>query len=445
MRTDPSPLQRRIASTVLRVLASTRRMRALHQLAEWRRRLTGAPHRIAYFHDVADPYSHLAAQCLDRLVASYGVEITPHLVGRAEAQNLPEPELLAAFARRDAADVAPGYGLAFPSDAQAPKQEQLELANRLLAASEPADFGARAVAVGEALWSGDGARLDRLAADHALAGPGVARARVEEGNARRRRLGHYSGAMFRYGGEWYWGVDRLHHLERCLDRFGARRAGAPWLALRPPIDPGDARDDGRITLEFFPSLRSPYSAIGYDRTLALAERAGVRLLLRPVLPMVMRGAPVSFAKGRYILFDTAREAEVAGVPFGKLLDPIGRPVERGFSLFPWARERGQGEALLGVFLRKAWAEGVDVGSDEGLREVVEAAGLPWREALAVVDNEDWRGELEENRLVLYDELGLWGVPSYRIRGPEGRPDYCTWGQDRLWRVAQELRERIGAD
>jgi 2-hydroxychromene-2-carboxylate isomerase len=319
---------------------------------------------------------------------------------------------------------------------------RVELANRLLAASEPRVFAERAAAVGEAVWTGDDARLEALASAHDVAGAGVARARVDEGNARRQRLGHYSGAMFWYAGEWYWGVDRLHHLERCLERLGARRAGAAWVAPRPRIDPGTLRDDGRIRLEFFPSLRSPYSAIAYDRTLALAEQTGVELVLRPVLPMVMRGAPVPLAKGRYILLDTARVAVADGVPFGRMIDPVGRPVERGFSLLPWAREQGRGGALLGSFLRAAWAEGVDTGSDAGLRRVVEAAGLSWESAQRVVDGEDWRDELEENRRVMYDELGLWGVPSYRIRGPEGMPDYVTWGQDRLWRVAQELRTRL---
>lgn len=441
---EPSPLARRLGSRVIRVLASPRRARAVHRLAEWRRRLTGAPHRIDYFHQVEDPYSHLAAQCLDRLAERYALEITPHLVGRGSTTDISEPELLRGFACRDAADVAPGYGLSFPANAAEPKGEQVELANRILAATGPGEFGARAVAVGEAVWSGDASALGALASAHDLAGAGVARARVEEGNARRSKLGHYSGAMFRYGGEWYWGVDRLHHLERCLEGFGARRGDAPPVATRPPVDAGGRRDDGRITLDFFPSLRSPYSAIAFGRTLELVARTGVALELRPVLPMVMRGFRVSFAKGRYIASDTAREAEVEGVPFGRMVDPIGRPVERCFSLFPWARDQGRGAELLGTFLRAAWAEGVDTSREEGLRQVVEAAGLSWVDALEVLDSEDWRDELEANRLVLYEELGLWGVPSYRIRGPEGTPDWSTWGQDRLWRVAQVLRERIAA-
>jgi 2-hydroxychromene-2-carboxylate isomerase len=40
-----------------------------------------------------------------------------------------------------------------------------------------------------------------------------------------------------------------------------------------------------------------------------------------------------------------------------------------------------------------------------------------------------------------EELGLWGVPSFRLRGAGGEPDLCVWGQDRLWLIAAEIRRR----
>ena len=40
-----------------------------------------------------------------------------------------------------------------------------------------------------------------------------------------------------------------------------------------------------------------------------------------------------------------------------------------------------------------------------------------------------------------EELGLWGVPSYRLRGGAGEADLCVWGQDRLWLIAAEIRRR----
>jgi len=154
----------------------------------------------------------------------------------------------------------------------------------------------------------------------------------------------------------------------------------------------------------------------------------------------MRGLPVPPAKRLYIALDTQREAEDAGVPFGRICDPVGRPVERCFSLYPWARERGRAAELLLEFMRAAWSQGVDTGTDAGMRLAVERAGLDGREAQERIDRgEEWRDELEANRAEMF-ALGLWGVPSFRVRGG-GAPDYSTWGQDRLWRVEEEIRGR----
>ncbi len=42
---------------------------------------------------------------------------------------------------------------------------------------------------------------------------------------------------------------------------------------------------------------------------------------------------------------------------------------------------------------------------------------------------------------MVEGMGLWGVPSYRLSGPDGEPDLEVWGQDRLWLVAAEIRRR----
>ena len=143
--------------------------------------------------------------------------------------------------------------------------------------------------------------------------------------------------------------------------------------------------------------------------------------------------------------DNGGEAEFIGEPFGNMLDPIGRPVERGFSLWPFANERGRGEAFLAGFLRAAFVDGQPTGTDAALQGIVERAGLSFEEARSHLDADDWRAELEANRQLMYDELGLWGVPSYRLRGPAGEPDLCVWGQDRLWLVAAEIRRRLAGE
>jgi 2-hydroxychromene-2-carboxylate isomerase len=444
-----SSLARRIGSHAVAALTSpvTRALR--RRAAEWRRGLGGQLHRVHYFHQIDDPYSQLAAEILSALVTRYDVELVPHLVGPPSDAAAPERARLETFARRDAADVATGLGLSFPREAAPPPAGDVELAGRILAAAIACGrFVEASAPAGAALWSGDRAKLAALATEVGCVDPQAAREATHSGDAERRRLGHYLGAMFHYGGEWYWGVDRLHHLERRLAALGARRDGAPSTPIAPRPAPGDSplapAADG-LALEFFPSLRSPYTYIAIERTIDLARRLSVPLVLRPVLPMVMRGLPVPHEKQIYIVLDTKREAEDAGVPFGRVCDPVGRPVERCFSLYRWACERGRALELILAFTRAAFAEGVDTGTDRGLRTVVERAGLSWSEARDHLDRDDgWRAELEANREALFG-LGLWGVPSYCLRDRSGTPVFSTWGQDRLWRIEAEIRARRRAD
>jgi len=250
--------------------------------------------------------------------------------------------------------------------------------------------------------------------------------------------------MFYYAGEWYWGVDRLYHLEKRLAQLGAdREPGEPMLVPRPDVEAGPLRDSGSLTLEFYPSLRSPYTAIVFDRVLELAKESGVTLVVRPVLPMVMRGVPLTREKSFYILPDTAREAREVGVAFGDFYDPIGNPVRRCYSLYRWACEQGRGNELLSSFLSAAFARGINTNSDRGLRKVVEAAGLDWREARRHLGESGWEETLERNRLAMYD-AGLWGVPSFRLLGEGGEQVLALWGQDRLWLVAREIQRQLAA-
>ena len=167
----------------------------------------------------------------------------------------------------------------------------------------------------------------------------------------------------------------------------------------------------------------------------MADAYGAELKLRFALPMVMRGLPVPPNKKKYIPFDTAREARRLGVPFGRIMDPVGRPVELGYSLLPWAREQGRGYEFVNAFLSSVWSEGIDARNHKGLQKIVERAGLNWDEAKNIVGNEDWRAEAEANRLEMM-ERGIWGVPSFRVG------ETITWGQDRLWVIEHALQKQI---
>lgn len=234
----------------------------------------------------------------------------------------------------------------------------------------------------------------------------------------------------------------MYHLEKRLAELGAdKEPGKGLLVPRPEIDIGPNKDNGSLTLEVYPSLRSPYTAMSFDTAVALAHDTGVKLAVRPVLPMVMRGVPATRQKGMYIFKDAAREAREAGVPFGNFYDPIGEPTRRGYSLYPWACEQGRGTELLSAFLHCAFAAGVNLNRDSGLQQVVERAGLDWQRAQKIVGQPGWEELLESNRQAMYTS-GLWGVPSFRLLDAQGSEVLALWGQDRLWLFAREIQRQL---
>lgn len=425
-----------IRSGVMRVVASKRRRGFVRARARLRRRLTGAPATVHYFHQVDDPYSHLAAQALDALRGRYDVAFRIHLVPPPGDAYLGDADRYADWALRDVVDIAPYYGLGFPADARLPCAEQAHLANRCLAgALDSVEFAARAGEIGDRLWTG--AALQDLAS----AGQVAAQEALADGERLRRRWKHFRGAMFNFEGEWYWGVDRLCRLEERLVGEGHSRRPGAALCVPRPVEPDIAGlGASGVRLEYFPSLRSPYTAISFRRTMRLAEASGAELALKPVLPMMMRGVPAPAEKGLYILSDTAREAEALGERFGRVVDPFGEPVKRGFSLYLWASEQGAAAAYIQSYLDAAFAEGIDITSDKGLRRVVERAGLDWRSAATKLGRDGWQRELDRN-LEDLQEAGLWGVPSFRISGGNRPGSFSCWGQDRLWRVAAEISDR----
>jgi len=407
--------------------------------AERARRARGEPHRVHCFHQVDDPYSALLAASLPALAQRYDIELVAHVVGPPAEAAAPDRPRLVAYSRQDAQRLAGRYGLAFRDPGRQPSAQALEQATAcLVAAAEQGQFVNVAGPVCAALWAEAGAPgptaglTPPFAATLPGASPTRTAAHLAAATALRQRWGHYLGATLYYAGEWYWGIDRLHHLEQRLQGLGAQRPGFSGLVYPVMADlaapTAVARD---AAIDFFFSLRSPYSAIVAPRVFELGRLTGVPVRLRYVLPMVMRGLPVPRAKRLYIAQDAAREAHLHQTPFGRINDPVGRPVERGLSLMPLAERLGKGQAYVSAFMHGVWAQGIDAGTDRGLRRIAESAGLSWADAQAAMREEAWRQTAEANRLEMLD-LGLWGVPSFRVR------DTAVWGQDRLWAVQAAL-------
>lgn len=413
----------------MRLMTSEAFLRSSRRRARLRRRLSGEAQAVHYFHQVDDPYSHLAVQKLDALKAAYGLPFKVHLVSGPAAAFQGSSEHFEAWALKDARSVAADYGVAFDA-AALPQPVGVDQANdRLEAHLDAADFAAQAFAAGQALWSG---------ALQPAGSSGMGQEAVRRGDALRERLGHYLGGMFYFDGEWFWGIDRIRLLEARLLAEGLG-GGEPCVPEPVPTDTSGL-DASHIVLEYFPSLRSPYTAVGHQRVLDLIARSGVTVKLRPVMPMMMRGVPAPRPKQRYILTDAAREARAHGVPFGRVVDPFGEPVRRAFALFPGAVALDAGMAFVTAYLSAAWAEAIDISTEAGLRQVAANAGLDWSDLQAASRDADWSALLDDNLNAMLD-AGLWGVPSFRVTGGADGDAYACWGQDRIWRVENEITKR----
>jgi len=432
-------------SRLMRIMTS-RRFQSLRQArGRFVRGLRGAAPAVHYFHDVSDPFSHLAVQKLAALADGYSIPFVPHLVRPTDGPFRGDTGRFDPWARRDAASVAASYGVEAPGpDAPIDPPASDGVASLLAplvddaAEGNPARvraFADAAFEAGRAFWNGE-----------APAGTASARAEelLTEGEALRTRLGHYLGGTFYFDGELYWGIDRLYLLEERLKQEGFVRAPFEGVLVpRPEATIPAGLDLTGIELEVFPSLRSPYTAVGWPGILKLIDDTGVAVRWRPVMPMMMRGVPAPFPKQVYIMMDSGREGRAAGAPIQNMVDPFGDPVRRALSLWAWVQSEDRERAFLTAYLEGAWSTGVDITSQAGLDRVLTDAGLSPADASSHYDDTASEALLQENLDPMLDE-GLWGVPSFRVTGGGAEPFVC-WGQDRIWRVAAEIVARAGGD
>jgi 2-hydroxychromene-2-carboxylate isomerase len=395
----------------------------------------GAPRRLDFYHDVADPWSHLAAQATLRLARAYPIELAVHVVTPPASDVDPEPQLRRRLALRDARDTAAHLDLDFPAKGDA-EPGAVRRANQIMIRERaPLAQLEAAIAVGNALWASDAKQLTllmgSLGSEASLQVPPV----INAAYAELRKRGFYQAASWHWDGEWYWGVDRVPYLEAALAASTGEQP-PPVLGRRTALPPERLTVKGdRPTLDFWISFRSPYSYLALERAALLAEKFPIDLRVRPVLPLAMRGAAPTRGKQLYIVRDSKREADRLGIPFGDICDPLGEGVEHAIAIAHSAGAKAFD--FIRSAMRGSWAEARDLASYVDLREIVERAGLDWADAKAAMAGTAWR----EWAKTAADDLavaGLWGVPSFRIG------DYATWGQDRLDYLEDRLRRHFAA-
>ena len=438
--THPPAVLRRITSAFLSRMIDPANVTKRRAKIERQRIKSKQPHIVEYFHQLDDPYSHLTAQILTKLVDRYDIDLKVTLIRAAGDDDQPEPDQLATWARTDVELIAPHLGLEFQTNWKTrPTPDIQGDAAQIVTSLSHEDRVKNLGHISTAIWSGSVNQLNQFKSTRSVISPSESTPDLDSGTARIKELGHYSGGTFYYGGEWYWGIDRLTHIEKRLSKLGVKRSASDALiAPRPNIDLSGICAK-YLTLDFYCSLNSPYSAIVFDQIIQLKDQIQCQFNLKPVLPMVMRGIPASRRKATYIMIDAERESDAHGSKFGPLVLPIGKPTEEAYSLLNWLSSSKEKEALLSSLFREAFIKATPLHTTRGMRKAVESAGINWSDAKMHLHDDDWKSVVQSNQSELSNELHLWGVPSYRLRDEEGKTQLVAWGQDRLWLLKSEIK------
>jgi 2-hydroxychromene-2-carboxylate isomerase len=408
---------------------------ARRALERVRQKITSEPRKLAFYFDIEDPWSYLTAQAVGRLMQAYPIDLEVHVVTPPASDVDAAPTLRPKHAVRDAQYLAEYWDIDFPGKREADPGMVRDVATALVRQRPGAEQLACVLELAGAIWNGDKKKLAASLGTWGTESHGTVPPILNDTYAKLRDAGHYQGGMIKYGGEWYWGIDRLPYLEEAL----ARDLGtdvAHVISARPQSDRGALKlSDKPLQCEMWFSFRSPYSYLALEQIESVLAPYNVPLVLRPIPPMVARGLPVPQVKRMYIVRDAKREADRLGIAFGELCDPLGTGVDNCLAIVNRALAHGQGMAFAKSAMRGIWSEAKDVAEYVDLKDIVERAGMSWEDARAALEPAAMSAALKQANGYAEDlaVIGLWGVPSFRIG------DFVAWGNDRLPLLADRLR------
>ena len=400
------------------------------------------PHIVTYFHKVDDPYSALTVEFVEKIAYTFDVVLKPILVGEENSETVHEPDLYGDYCLRDVNRIADYYNVAFSSQTY-PEKNLVNLANSILTAADELDFISLAKKVSKALWAHDQKTLEQLSIKHKASSDEVLK-KLDQGNAIRDDKDYYFGSAFYYGKELYWGVDRINYLEERLDQLGLRKDLMNESVCKPNLKaPDKLESEYKFNLYYYPSLNSPYTFVSVKAVKEIKDEYPINLITKPVLPMLMRKMTIPNFKAKYIISDAAREGLKKNNPIGKIYSPIGKPARKAYSIFPIIDEAGKGFDYINELLQASFYDGINIGDDDYLKDVVEKLGLDWNIISKKLGSNDWKKVLDNNLRDMY--LGkCWGVPSFKITDVNDENPFYIWGQDRMWLLKEEIYQRLNS-
>ncbi len=423
---------------VLKKVTDMAALESARERAEQARLERGAPHVVEYFHQMDDPHSSLAAQCLLTLQKRYDIVLHIYLVSAEPAANEHVP---ARFITEDALLIAPYYDLHFEPVEGAPESDLAMQAMAIVTAASDTQRAEALDAVCDMLWRSAASELDDMALKYGQATEEETQFFLEHGNARRREIGALNSGAFYYEGEWYSHIDRLYHLENRLTGLGARRVlGRKLVTPRPVVRADRLNDDTELSLEVFLALDSPECAIALARLQRIVHDSGVRLRPRILRGTGASGVRVDSAADIHRLKDLTREAHALGVSRAAVSRiPTASQLEQALLLWYWAKSQGKEVAFLSAYYSAVFFDGEPLGSVGSWQKIIGQLGLPTAVVGGVLKAAaDGAFDAESQNLANLAQSGFGRFPLMRLLGVNGYVNIETVGHDRLWLIAQRM-------
>ena len=412
----------------------------------------GRPHTVFYFHSLSDPYAHLTIQVIKKLISNFNIVLEIFFISEPSENFTPEKTMYRKHCLKDSKEIAPFYGLIFEAKEFYLKENE-KLAYKILdhfSDINQDDYIDLIFKVSSLLWDNNIAGLNAIISnlsdkERELLSKKIIDINIK-GNKKIQSLEYYFSASFHYEGENYWGIDRLGYLEERLVELGLKKNNSHKNIVKKleksKFDSNQIiKKDNSLILEFFPSLNSPYTYISFKRVERLIDNYPIKLLTKPVLPMLMRNMKIPTHKGKYILSDSAREGRKYGSIIKDIYSPIGSPATKAYSLFPIIDSYGLGFRYLEELTKASFFYGINIGNEEFLEKLSKDLGLPWDKIRVELNTDNWRSILEKNLKDMYSG-NSWGVPSFKLTNFDNSNPYYQWGQDRLWLIENEIIDRL---
>lgn len=372
---------------------------------------------------LSDPYSFMLVQVLPQLAQRFNVEFRLYMVFGFNTEVSANSRLYARWALKDANAIAKQYQLITAN--KIPDEQYLSTAQQEWQLSNKSIDDA--VDIFKKAW------LRLYEEFYQLSTPVISAQMTSQ--QRQRIKGHFMPATILFAEQWFWGLDRLKHLEQLFNQLSLSKAEEEVIFEANKLKFLPATAASKVTtkpsIKAYLSLRSPYSYLGFKQLMALAEHYQCDVDIEIVMPMIMRGLPVSRQKQKLIFLDAVREAKTKQIPLTQFFDPAGDGVLQAYQLFAYAKFCDKAAQYLGELYKAVYVEGTSLTNQANLKAICATVGIDYQTAVTYGRHNDWQKRIEHNALEL-ESAGFWGVPVFQYR------DTMCWGQDRLWQIEQAL-------